>query len=97
MVALVVLGRVLGVDSDGFGAAGILAVRSLTYLQQLNTATHGFLEARPFLGPRSSLLPRATGACVARGDIALDKIEEMSSRQSATSMSKATRPSTAST
>src|SRR5207253_1115476 len=80
MIALVVLGRVLDVDGAGFGAAAILAVRSLTYVQHLNAATHAFLEARPFLDELFAFVESHRGMHRARGYMPLDTIEEIELR-----------------
>jgi ABC-type multidrug transport system fused ATPase/permease subunit len=77
VIALVVLGRVLGVDAAGFGAAAILAVRSLTYIQQLNTATHAFREGRPFLEDLFAAVESHREMRRQRGDMTLDTIEEI--------------------
>mgnify|MGYP001221117833 CR=1 FL=1 len=49
VVALVVVGRALDVDAVQFGTAAILAVRSLSYVQQLNSSAQAYTEVRPFL------------------------------------------------
>jgi len=49
IVGIVVAGRVLDVEAVQFGTAAILAVRSLTYIQQLNSSVQIYVEVRPFL------------------------------------------------
>ncbi|MEQ1787451.1 MAG: ABC transporter ATP-binding protein [Acidimicrobiales bacterium] len=49
IVGIVVVGRVLDVDAVHFGTAAILAVRSLSYIQQLNASLQIYIETRPFL------------------------------------------------
>jgi ATP-binding cassette subfamily B protein len=49
VVLLIIAGRGLDVSAGGFGTAAILGVRSLSYVQQLNTLTQQFIESQPFL------------------------------------------------
>lgn len=49
VVGLVLAGRALDVDAVAFGTAAILAVRSLSYVQQLNSSLQVYTEVRPFL------------------------------------------------
>ncbi len=49
IVGIVLAGRAIDVDAVRFGTAAILAVRSLTYIQQLNSSFQTFVETRPFL------------------------------------------------
>jgi ATP-binding cassette, subfamily B, bacterial len=49
VVGLIAVARQLEIDASHFGTAAILAVRSLSYLQQLNTATQQYVEAGPYL------------------------------------------------
>lgn len=49
VVGTIVVARELEIDASSFGTASILAVRSLSYLQQLNTSTQAYVEAEPFL------------------------------------------------
>ena len=49
VVAVVVIGRELDVAAVQFGTAAILAVRSLSYIQQLNSSLQVFVENQPFL------------------------------------------------
>lgn len=49
IVGIVLAGRALDVDAVKFGTAAILAVRSLSYIQQLNASFQTFVETRPFL------------------------------------------------
>jgi ABC-type multidrug transport system fused ATPase/permease subunit len=49
VVIVVLLARVLDVDAHTFGTAAILAVRALSYVQQLSSNVHTFMESRPFL------------------------------------------------
>ncbi len=49
VLVIVVLAHMLDLDASAFGAAAVLALRSLSYVQQMNTATQTFVEARPFL------------------------------------------------
>ena len=49
IVGIVVAGCVLDVQAVQFGTAAILAVRSLTYIQQLNASVQIYVEVRPFL------------------------------------------------
>ena len=49
IVGIVVAGRLLDVEAVQFGTAAILAVRSLTYIQQLNSSVQIYVEVRPFL------------------------------------------------
>jgi ABC-type multidrug transport system fused ATPase/permease subunit len=49
IIGIVTVGRVLDVAAVQFGTAAILAVRSLTYIQQLNASLQIYTEVRPFL------------------------------------------------
>lgn len=49
IVAIVLVGRELDVEAVQFGTAAILAVRSLSYVQQLNSALQVYIETQPFL------------------------------------------------
>jgi len=49
IVGIVLVGRAIDVDAVRFGTASILAVRSLSYIQQLNSAYQAYIETRPFL------------------------------------------------
>jgi ATP-binding cassette subfamily B protein len=49
IVGIVVVGRAIDVEAVQFGAAAILVVRSLTYIQQLNSSLQIYTEVRPFL------------------------------------------------
>ncbi|MSO86150.1 MAG: ABC transporter ATP-binding protein [Acidimicrobiia bacterium] len=49
IVGIVVVGRAIDVAAVAFGTAAILAVRSLSYIQQLNSSVQIYVETRPFL------------------------------------------------
>jgi ATP-binding cassette subfamily B protein len=49
VVGLIVAARRLDIDASSFGTASILALRSLSYLQQLNTTTQSYVETAPYL------------------------------------------------
>lgn len=67
VLAVVVVARAIDLDGTALGSAAILAVRTLSYVQQLNTATQTFYEAAPHLERLRSALtelaarPRRTG------------------------------------
>lgn len=49
VVGLVASAKLLGIDANAFGVASLLALRSLTYVQQLNTANTTYAESRPYV------------------------------------------------
>ena len=49
VLLIVLISWAIDLDASAFGTAAILALRSMSYVQQVNTATLQFLEARPFL------------------------------------------------
>ena len=49
IVGIVLVGRAIDVEAVQFGTAAILAVRSLSYIQQLNSSFQIYIETRPFL------------------------------------------------
>jgi ATP-binding cassette subfamily B protein len=82
VVLLLLVGVVAGaawahVDAAGFGAAAILAVRSLGYLQQLNSATQQFVEVRPYLEELRDAVARGTAGADQRGSLELDRVHTL--------------------
>ena len=49
VIGVVAVARAADIPATSFGSAAILAVRSLSFLQQLTTNTQNFIEVRPYL------------------------------------------------
>ncbi len=77
VVGLIVVARALGTDATSFGTAAILAVRSLSYLQQLNTSTQSYIEAGPFLTEIRDAVDVHTGLVRQRGSTRLDQVGQL--------------------
>ena len=75
VVGLIALARQLEIDASHFGTAAILAVRSLSYLQQLNTATQSYVEAGPYLGEIRDAVEHHEASARQRGDERLHAVE----------------------
>jgi ABC-type multidrug transport system fused ATPase/permease subunit len=80
VVGLVVLGRAFDVDASSFGTAAILAVRSLSYVQQLTATTQAFVESRPYLEDLAATVDEHREKASRRGDAALDHVESIELR-----------------
>ena len=77
VVGLIVVARALDTDATSFGTAAFLAVRSLAYLQQLNTSTQSYLEAGPFLAEIRDAVNVHTDLVRQRGSHSLDEVREL--------------------
>jgi ATP-binding cassette, subfamily B, bacterial len=75
VVGLIALARQLDIDASHFGTAAILAVRSLSYLQQLNTATQSYVEAGPYLGEIRDAVEHHERSARRRGDQRLTQVD----------------------
>ena len=74
IVGIVMLGRGLDVEAVKFGTAAILAVRSLTYIQQLNSSLQIYVEVRPFLEELLDSVTEQRRQVRARGDAVLGPV-----------------------
>ena len=75
IILLAVAGRVFDLDAAGFGLASILAVRSLTFIQQLNVVTQNFVEARPYLEELAAATNQQRQMRRPRGMVDLGRVE----------------------
>jgi ABC-type multidrug transport system fused ATPase/permease subunit len=69
-----------GVGAVGFGAAAILAVRSLAYLQQLNSSLHLAAEVLPYTREIRTFIEEYEGLSVADGTLSLGLLESIELR-----------------
>lgn len=81
VIVVVVIGRALDVNAAGFGTAAILAVRSLTYVQQLTTATQNFAESRPYLEEMAESITDQHSRRRHRGDRKLGPVHRIELRR----------------
>jgi ABC-type multidrug transport system fused ATPase/permease subunit len=77
VVGLIALARKLAIDASDFGTAAILAVRSLSYLQHLNTATQTYVEAGPYLAEIRVAVAHHEGSARPRGAGRLQRVESV--------------------
>lgn len=77
VVGLIALARVLEIDATEFGTAAILAVRSLSYLQQLNNGTQAFVEAGPYLDEIRDAVDAHNRSARVRGNETLGAIQQL--------------------
>jgi ABC-type multidrug transport system fused ATPase/permease subunit len=77
VVGLIVLGHALDVNAAAFGTAAILAVRSLTYVQQLTSSLQAYVECRPYLEDVAATVQEHHELRRARGDATLDRVESI--------------------
>jgi ABC-type multidrug transport system fused ATPase/permease subunit len=75
VVGLIALGRGLDVKASAFGTAAILAVRSLSYVQQLTASVQAFVESRPYLEDVAATVREHGHMRTARGSSTLDRVE----------------------
>jgi ABC-type multidrug transport system fused ATPase/permease subunit len=78
MVGIVLAGRAIDVDAVKFGTAAILAVRSLSYIQQLNASFQIFVETRPFLEELLDSVSENRRLRRPRGDAVLEPVRSIS-------------------
>lgn len=77
VIGLVVLARAVDLDASSFGTASILALRSLSYLQQLNFSTQGALEVEPYLNETREAVEAQVEIARVRGDRNLVEIDRL--------------------
>lgn len=77
VVGLVVLAREVSIDASSFGTAAILAVRSLSYLQQLNSGTQSYIEAAPYLDEIEASVSVHSTERRDRGSVPLEVVERL--------------------
>lgn len=80
VVGMIVLADQLDIEASSFGTAAILAVRSLSYVQQLNNSTQTYVEAGPFLDEIREAVSAHAEDVRRRGDRALDEVQELELR-----------------
>lgn len=78
VVALIALARKLDIDASDFGTAAILAVRSLSYLQLLNSSTQSSVEAGPFVEEIRDAVEHHNERARTRGPRQLGAVERLS-------------------
>lgn len=83
VVAIVAVARQLDIDASQFGTAAILAVRSLSYLQQLNNSTQSYVETGPYLDEIRDAVEQHEQGTRRRGDMALTRVESVELRDAA--------------
>ena len=77
VVALIALARELDIDASSFGTAAILAVRSLSYLQLLNSSTQSSVEAGPFVEEIREAVEHHTERARTRGARELGSVDSL--------------------
>lgn len=77
VVGLVVLAREVGLDASSFGTAAILALRSLSYLQMLNSSKQTYTEVAPYLGEIHEAIDEHLEEVRQRGDSTLGSVERL--------------------
>jgi len=80
IVAVIALGRTVGVEAASFGTAVVLALRSLSYVEQLNMAAQGYIEARPYLEELSEAISHHHDMHRVGGESPLGRIEALELR-----------------
>ncbi len=74
---IVFVSWVLDLDASALGAAAVLALRSMSYVQQVNTATLQFIEAKPFLSELTHAIDTQRSARRRTGDEPLAHVDEL--------------------
>lgn len=77
VVVVIVAARLFEIDTVDFAAAAILAVRSLTYMQQLNGAMQSFVEAQPHVEELRQAVAEQREHRSARGIIELESVRSL--------------------
>lgn len=77
VVGLIVLARVAELDPSSFGTAAILALRSLSYLQQLNSASQLYAELSPYLNEIQEAIAEHVDEARPRGDVVLSAVDDL--------------------
>ena len=80
LVAVLLLADAFGVGAVGFGAAAILAIRSLAYLQQLNSSLHLAAEILPYTREIRTFVEEYEGLSVVDGTLPLGPLESIELR-----------------
>ncbi len=80
LVAVLLLADAFGVGAVGFGAAAILAIRSLAYLQQLNSSLHLAAEILPYTREIRTFVEEYEGLSVVDGRLPLGPLESIELR-----------------
>lgn len=77
VIGLIVFAREAGLDASTFGTAAILALRSLSYLQMLNSSKQSYVEVSPYLSEIRDAIEEHHDQVKPRGDSVLDEIREL--------------------
>lgn len=77
VVGLIVLARGLNLDASSFGTAAILALRSLSYLQVLNSSKQTYVEVSPYLGEIHEAIEEHLEEVRERGDSTLESVDRL--------------------
>ncbi len=77
VVGVVALAIQVDLDAAAFGTAAILAVRSLSFLQQLNTSIQQSIEMGPYLDELRDAVESQRRLQRRRGDAHLDEVSEL--------------------
>lgn len=80
VVAMIALARRFDIDAASFGTAAILAMRSLSFLQQLNTNSQSWVEARPYFEELEQAIADHHGRARSRGAVELTVVETLELR-----------------
>lgn len=77
VVGLIVLARELGLDASSFGTAAILALRSLSYLQMLNSSKQTYVEVAPYVREIRDAIDEHLDEVKARGAATLGTVDKL--------------------
>ena len=80
VIGVVALAHTLSFSATEFGVASLLAIRSLSYVQQLNSATTSYTESRPFLAELSDAITEQREMRQRRGTAQLVAVNELELR-----------------
>ncbi len=80
VLLIVVVAWQFRLDASAFGAAAVLALRSLSYVQQFNNASQQFIEARPFLEELRLAVIDQRNARRHRGDVEVRQVHRLELR-----------------
>ena len=80
IVVVVFFARVSHIDPESFGTAAILALRSLAYLQVLNTTTQAAVEMAPYLAEVRHAIVQHDDNTIERGPAVLTALQEVQLR-----------------
>ena len=79
-VAAVAVASWADLGASAFGTAAILAIRSLSYLQQFTTAMQGFVEVRPYIEDLHQAVTETRAAAQDRGEVEISAVERVKLR-----------------